>query len=54
MKALLMILDGWGIGQKTAANAIYSTNTPHWLAVGSEDTCPARLSSEECSLNRWH
>ena len=33
MKALLMILDGWGIGQKTAANAIYSTNTPHWTAL---------------------
>ena len=28
-----MILDGWGIGQKTAANAIYSTNTPHWTAL---------------------
>lgn len=25
-----MILDGWGIGKKTTANAIYSTNTPHW------------------------
>ena len=32
-KALLMILDGWGIGEKTAANAIYSTNTPHWNAL---------------------
>lgn len=29
-KALLMILDGWGIGEKGTANAIYSTNTPHW------------------------
>ncbi len=33
MKALLMILDGWGIGAKTTANAIYSTNTPHWNAL---------------------
>ncbi|MCQ2333942.1 MAG: 2,3-bisphosphoglycerate-independent phosphoglycerate mutase [Paludibacteraceae bacterium] len=32
-KALLMILDGWGIGEKTSANAIYSTNTPHWNAL---------------------
>lgn len=29
-KALLMILDGWGIGKQEAANAIYSTPTPHW------------------------
>ena len=28
-----MILDGWGIGEKTSANAIYSTNTPHWNAL---------------------
>ncbi len=32
-KALLMILDGWGIGAHTAANAIWSTNTPHWTAL---------------------
>lgn len=25
-----MILDGWGVGKKEAANAIYSTPTPHW------------------------
>ncbi|MBQ7210324.1 MAG: 2,3-bisphosphoglycerate-independent phosphoglycerate mutase [Paludibacteraceae bacterium] len=29
-KALLMILDGWGIGKKDKADAIYSTSTPHW------------------------
>ena len=28
-----MILDGWGIGQQTAANAIYSTSTPHWTEI---------------------
>jgi 2,3-bisphosphoglycerate-independent phosphoglycerate mutase len=28
-KALLMILDGWGIGNHTHANAIYSTPTPY-------------------------
>jgi len=32
-KALLMILDGWGIGEKSTANAIYSTNTPHWNKI---------------------
>ena len=32
-KTLLMILDGWGIGEPTRANAIYSTSTPHWDAI---------------------
>ena len=29
-KALLMILDGWGIGPHTKSNVIYSTPTPYW------------------------
>ena len=29
-KALLMILDGWGIGHKDKADAISITSTPHW------------------------
>ena len=29
-KALLMILDGWGIGPHTESNAIWSTPTPYW------------------------
>ncbi|MCQ2607345.1 MAG: 2,3-bisphosphoglycerate-independent phosphoglycerate mutase [Bacteroidales bacterium] len=29
-KALLMILDGWGIGNKTKADVISSTPTPYW------------------------
>lgn len=32
-KALLMILDGWGIGKKDKADAIYTTSTPHWDAL---------------------
>ena len=32
-KALLMILDGWGIGHKDRADAIFSTSTPHWDAL---------------------
>ena len=28
-----MILDGWGLGAPTAANAIYYTSTPHWDAI---------------------
>ena len=30
MKALLMILDGWGIGNHSKSDAIYSTPTPYW------------------------
>lgn len=29
-KALLMILDGWGIGDKSKSDVIYSTPTPYW------------------------
>ena len=29
-KALLLILDGWGEGNKTKADVIYSTPTPYW------------------------
>ena len=29
-KALLMILDGWGIGNKSKGDVIYSTPTPYW------------------------
>ncbi len=29
-KVLLMILDGWGFGNETKSNVIYSTPTPYW------------------------
>ena len=29
-KALLMILDGWGIGKHNHADVIYNTPTPYW------------------------
>lgn len=29
-KALLMILDGWGIGNHSKGDVIYSTPTPAW------------------------
>ncbi len=29
-KALLVILDGWGIGDKGKADVIYNTETPYW------------------------
>ena len=30
MKALLVILDGWGLGNHSHSDAIYSTPTPYW------------------------
>ncbi|MDR1698744.1 MAG: 2,3-bisphosphoglycerate-independent phosphoglycerate mutase, partial [Prevotellaceae bacterium] len=32
-KVLLMILDGWGCGKHSPANAIYSTPTPYWNSL---------------------
>lgn len=32
-KALLMILDGWGIGNHSEADIIYNTPTPNWDAL---------------------
>ncbi|MDR0873103.1 MAG: 2,3-bisphosphoglycerate-independent phosphoglycerate mutase [Prevotellaceae bacterium] len=32
-KALLVILDGWGIGKHDHSNAIYSTPTPYWNSL---------------------
>ena len=29
-KAMLMILDGWGIGQHGKADVIFNTATPYW------------------------
>ena len=35
-KALLMILDGWGIGNHSKSDAIYSTPTPYWDSLLAE------------------
>ena len=35
-KALLMILDGWGIGPHDKSNAIWSTPTPYWDSLLKE------------------
>ena len=32
-KALLMILDGWGIGDKSKSDVIYNTPTPYWESL---------------------
>jgi len=35
-KALLMILDGWGIGNRSKGDVIYSTPTPYWDKLMAE------------------
>ena len=35
-KALLMILDGWGIGDKSKSDVIYTTPTPYWDSLLAE------------------
>ncbi|MDE7426371.1 MAG: 2,3-bisphosphoglycerate-independent phosphoglycerate mutase [Muribaculaceae bacterium] len=46
-KALLIILDGWGIGNHTHADAIYSTPTPYWDRLLSEYPHSQLLASGE-------
>ena len=43
-KALLMILDGWGIGSKDKGNVIYSTPTPY-LDYLNENYCHSQLQA---------
>ena len=64
-KALLMILDGWGIGPHDRSNAIYSTPTPYWdhllatyphsqLMACGEDVGTSRLPTVPFSKTpRW-
>ena len=37
-KVLLMILDGWGIGNKSKSDVIYNTPTPNLDKINA--TCP--------------
>ena len=46
-KALLMILDGWGIGNHTHSNAIYSTPTPYWKSLVTKYPNSQLLASGE-------
>ncbi len=36
-KTLLMILDGWGIGDKSKSDAIYNGDTPYWDKLVAEN-----------------
>lgn len=46
-KILLMILDGWGIGDKTHANAIYTSSTPYFDYLEKTYPCAQLLASGE-------
>jgi len=46
-KALLMILDGWGIGDKSSSDVIYNTPTPNIDAIVAEAANAELLTSGE-------
>lgn len=46
-KALLMILDGWGIGNHSHADVIYSTPTPYWDSLVAKYPNSQLLASGE-------
>jgi len=50
-KALLMILDGWGIGNKSKADIISNTPTPYWDSlVATYPNSQLRASGEDVGL----
>ncbi|WP_305264787.1 2,3-bisphosphoglycerate-independent phosphoglycerate mutase [uncultured Muribaculum sp.] len=50
-KALLMILDGWGIGNHTKGDVIYSTPTPYWdYLVNTYPHSQLQVSGENVGL----
>ena len=50
-KAFLLILDGWGIGQKPSADAILQANTPYFDSLWAQEQDAAR-SPGPCQ-NLW-
>lgn len=50
-KAILMILDGWGIGNKGKADVIYNTPTPYWDSlVANYPNAKLQASGENVGL----
>ena len=50
-KALLMILDGWGVGPRDKSNAIYHTPTPYWdYLLGRYPNSVLQASGEDVGL----
>lgn len=55
-KALLMILDGWGIGNHSHADVIYNTPTPYWdylLKTYPHSQLQASARMWVCPMVRW-
>lgn len=46
-KALLIICDGWGIGDRSKADVIYNTPTPYWDALLKNYPCSRLQASGE-------
>ena len=50
-KAILMILDGWGVGPRDKSNAIYHTPTPYWdYLLGRYPNSVLQASGEDVGL----
>ena len=53
-KALLMILDGWGIGQHGKGDVIYNTPTPYLDYLNAVSAHSVLMASgEDCPTVRW-
>ncbi len=55
-KALLMILDGWGIGDQGKDDVIFNTPTPYWdslLATIRTPNCRLAVRTLVCPTDRW-
>lgn len=55
-KALLMILDGWGIGPHDHSNAIYETPKPYWDSLIQNIPTPnfrLRAKTSDFLTDRW-
>ena len=50
-KALLVICDGWGIGNKSKSDVIYNTPTPYWdYLVSTYPNSQLQASGENVGL----
>ena len=55
-KALLMILDGWGIGDQGKDDVIFNTPTPYWdslLANYPHSKLQLAVRTLVCPTDRW-
>ena len=55
-KALLMILDGWGIGDQGKDDVIFNTPTPYWdslLATYPHSQLQASGETLGCLTDKW-